>query len=222
VQQIPEGASYETVRFGVCSEVANLEADEAVAHFAAAYRAVVEEYQALFDQRWPLDRAWLDADARLKVLDRRLDAAVKGFRLELVRRSGNKQTGALFDLYFPTGLRAVTEAEAAVTEPALVGEIMRKLEANGGELDAAWRPSLAAAHAAVLGGAGARHGVELARQNLEMRLDAAVASLREARVVLHGSLRAQFKTDPSQAEAYFYVWRPYAARRGTPEAPPAA
>jgi hypothetical protein len=220
MQKIPENASLETVRTGVTTELADVEADEAVASLATPYRTVIDQFLELYLQVWPLEREWILADARLKVLDRYLDQEVKAFRLELVQRSGNKQSGPLFDLYLPEGLRAVTEAEPAVAEPAQVERINRKLETNGGDLDTTWRPRLTSAREAVLTGAGVRHGVELRQQSLELRLDAMLGTLQHARVELHAALRTHFKTDPSQAEHYFYAWRRRPARKRPAEDAP--
>ena len=208
MQKIPNDATPQEVRKGVITEVADVEADEEVADLAPAYRTQVSEYSALYRQIDPLEEEWIWADARLKVLDRRLDGVVKAFRLDLVQRSGNKLTGPLFDRYLPEGLRAVTEAEMAQAEPAQVQDIENKLTADGGELAETWLPRLTTARQAVVDQAVVRHGVEVRQDNLERLIESKINTLQEARVALNGNLRIHFKSDPSRAEVFFYSWRP--------------
>ncbi len=221
MQRIPEDATPTEVRDGIVSEVERVEADERVASLAPPYRKKVDEFQALHAQIDPLLLRWIREDARLVVRDAVQDDAVKAFRLHLVKESGNKQTGPLFDRFLPEGLRDVTEAEMTIVEPAKVKHIIDKLTAAGGDLAAEWVPKLTAPRDAVVAQAGVRHGIELEAKNLDVRLDAKVIELQEARVELHALLRVYFKDAPERAEAYFFQWqKPRRRRRAGPAGTP--
>lgn len=220
MQSIPEGTSYDQVKTGVVTEIERIEADEEIAPLAAPYRAAVDEYLTLFAQLEPLELAWIKADARLRVVDRRLDTLVKGFRLELISQSGNSLDGPLFDRFLPEGLRAVIEADMAVLEPQKTGEIIDKLATDGGELAVKWLPRMIEARDAVLEQAAVRLDLEQQQAQLQARLGARVAELQAARAALHGQLRGRFTINPELAEEYFFSWRK--AARKTPTTPPTA
>jgi hypothetical protein len=219
MQNIPENAGYDQVKNGTVTELKRVEADEEVAPLAAGYGTTVAEYLALFAQIDSLRLSWIEADARLRVLDRRLDKVVKAFRLKLVELSGNKQIGPLFDRYMPSGLRAVTEAEMAVAEPQQVGTIIEKLNTAGGDLATEWIPRFTTARDAVLAQAGIRIGIERQQERLDDQLDAKINELRGARVELHGMLRGHFKDSPDLAEEYFFAWRKISRRAAAPATP---
>jgi hypothetical protein len=216
MQKIPEDADPIEVRDGVTMEVECVEADPEVAALASGYRAKVDEYQVLFAQIDPLHLKWIHERAVLMNRDMGLDAAVRGFRVRLMEMSGSKQSGPLFDRYFPEGLRAVTEADMVAAEPQAVGEIVEKLQAAGGALAQDWQPKLSSPLQAVSKQAVVLHAVEVQQDNLELRMDARVPELEACRVELHGRLRAHFKDDPQRAEAYFYRWRKPKRRRAPP------
>jgi len=222
MQKIPDEAAPEEVRDGIVTEIESLEADPEVAALGSPYRVTVDEYLSLYAEIDVLHLQWIRQEARLILLDQKLDSVLKSFRLALVERSGNKQTGPLFDRYLPEGLRDVTEVGMAVAEPAKVKEILDKLEAEGGPLAAEWRPKLEAARTAVVDQAAARHVVETQQERLGLRLDAKVDVLQASRVELHGQLRGHFKSAPALAEVYFYMWRKPRRRPAAAPTPPPA
>lgn len=225
-ESIPERTIIENGSYTVAAISADAETKGMEVEFAGAQSALKQGDRDRADLREQIQQA----SAVLDYADEQVDGGVEAFELALLSHVGKKRDQPKYVLYFPNGLRDVTQADKEEEEPEKVQELLDKMavELLKPETVGEYRDLLMAHQtriserlSAVKTAITSVGAVEDAYDHLDKVV---IPSLRQAwiekRVKLYGALTQKFPGDKARVERYFKRFN--RRRTKAAEKPPAA
>lgn len=216
-------ASIHLVRNGAFT-VSAVAADEESAGMEADFKDHNSKLKSTLRQREDLEEHIQALDAQVEQADNGVDRRVESFELGLLAYVDKNRAHSKYILYFPLGLRDVTQADKRTIQPAKVEVLLKTM---GTELAL---PSTVGEYKDLLlmhqGPLGARQALvkpvlealKAAEDEADYLDNVVIPGLRRAwitaRIQLHGALTQKFPLDKARVESYFQRFRRRTTKAG--------
>lgn len=197
-------SAYSISRVAADSKASGREAGLDTAHLNL--RAVLRERDDLLEEEQK-------KSALHDAADEFVDDDIEAFELHLLGAVKKDRDNPKYRRYFPSGLRAITQAEPRKEEPELVGDMLDCMAEDENDVDIGavvtmWKPKLTASRAKVLAAHETLTIVEKALANLEeKKIPALMAAWREEYKKLEGALVTIYPSHSKRVARFFKPFR---------------